>query len=156
MEVKLEGFKELKEALKKLPEEIRMKPLQTAVSQSAKVVQEKAKTLAPIKTGELRDNIVRYRARKYSNKDQVTYHVGMKKEWIAFADNNKNRRSKLVGKKYSRDKIYYWRFHEFGTFKMAAKPFLRPGFDSTKNEQLKVMQEILGQSIERIAKKLKK
>lgn len=156
MQVKIEGLRELKEALHKLPDELRLKPLQTAVSQSAKVVQEKAKSLAPIQSGELRDNIVRYKARKYSNKDQVTYHVGMKKEWIAFADNNKNRRAKKVGKKYSRDKIYYWRFHEFGTVKMRAKPFLRPGFESTKTEQLRVMQEILGQSIERISKKLKK
>jgi HK97 gp10 family phage protein len=27
---------------------------------------------------------------------------------------------------------FYWRFIEFGTSRMAAKPFMRPAFDSSK------------------------
>lgn len=156
MEVNVTGFKELREALLKLPKEIQGKPLASAVSAAAKVVQDEAKKNSPLKTGKLRDNVVRYKAKKYSNAYQVTYHVGMKKEWLAFADNVKNRRSGRAGKKYSRDKIYYWRFHEFGTVKMPARPFFRPAFESTKSEQLDTMQKRLAKAIEAARKKLAK
>ena len=156
MEVNLTGFKELREALLKLPKEIQGKPLASAVGAAAKVVQEEAKKNAPINSGELRDNIVRYKAKKYTNAYQVTYHVGMKKEWKLFFDNAKNRRAGKVGKKYSRDKIYYWRFHEFGTVKMPAKPFFRPAFESTKSEQLDTMEKGLANAIEKARKKLAK
>lgn len=156
MEVNLTGFAELRNALLKLPKEIQGKPLASAVSKAAKVVQDEAKKRSPIRTGKLRDNVVRYKAKKYSNAQQVTYHVGMKKEWLAFADSAKNRRSGKAGKKYSRDKIYYWRFFEFGTVKMAARPFFRPAFDSTKSEQLSTMQKTLAKAIESASKKLAK
>jgi len=156
MEVNISGFKELREALLKLPKEIQGKPLASAVSAAAKVVQDEAVKLAPIQTGELKKNIIRYKAKKYSNAQQVTYHVGMKKEWIPYFDNIKNRRAGKVGKKYSRDKIYYWRFHEFGTVKMPARPFFRPAFESTKSEQLDTMQKGLAKAIEAARKKLAK
>lgn len=156
MEVKVQGFKELGDALKQLPQNIATKRLAGAVSSAAKVVQDEAKKRAPIRTGKLRDNIVRYKSKKYSNAQQVTYHVGMKKEWFAFVDSAKNRRSGKAGKKYSRDKVYYWRFFEFGTVKMAARPFFRPAFDLTKSEQLSTMQKYLTKAIALEAKKLAK
>jgi len=43
---------------------------------------------------------------------------------------------------------------EFGTVKMAARPFIRPAFDQTKGEALKVMGKELGKGVEKAARKL--
>ena len=36
--------------------------------------------------------------------------------------------------------VEYGRFHEFGTSKMAATPFLRPAFDAGKDEALRIFK----------------
>jgi HK97 gp10 family phage protein len=49
---------------------------------------------------------------------------------------------------------YYWRYLEFGTVKMAAKPFMRPAFDSTSLEAASVIKGKLAERIEDEAKLL--
>ena len=156
--VKVTGLKELQDALAKLPLEIQKRPLRSAVSAGAKVIVDEAKRLAPQgETGNLRKALYRYRSRSQSAPGKETFLVGVRKGKKDYADTAKNRRLNRVGKKYTVEgEAYYWRFLEFGTSKMAAKPFLRPAFESRKNNALEVIQKKLADAIEKTANKLKK
>jgi len=48
---------------------------------------------------------------------------------------------------------WYWKFVEFGTKKMSAKPFLRPAFDNQKGVALKAIRDYLAARIEKEAAK---
>lgn len=48
---------------------------------------------------------------------------------------------------------FWWRFLEFGTSKMSAKPFLRPAFDSKKKEAVERMRDYLSSRIDKEASK---
>lgn len=54
--------------------------------------------------------------------------------------------------KGTKQKLYprYWHFVEYGTSKMAAYPFLRPAFDSQKENAVAKFKEKLAQNIEKI------
>jgi len=51
---------------------------------------------------------------------------------------------------------WYWRFVEFGTVKMSAKPFLRPAFEGKKMEAVDAIKQRLAERVERAAQELKK
>jgi HK97 gp10 family phage protein len=50
---------------------------------------------------------------------------------------------------------WYWRFVEFGTRKMAARPFLRPALESRRREAVEAIKGRLAQRIEIEVKALK-
>jgi len=57
----------------------------------------------------------------------VALQIGVKGGAVKYKNTKENRRRKRVGKTYSGPgNVYYWRFLEFGTSKMAAQPFMRP------------------------------
>jgi HK97 gp10 family phage protein len=49
---------------------------------------------------------------------------------------------------------WYWRFLEFGTRKMAARPFLRPALESRRREAVDAIKQRLSERIEIEAKAL--
>lgn len=49
---------------------------------------------------------------------------------------------------------YYWRFVEFGTSLMQARPFLRPAFEAKKREALGVFSTTFGKAIAAAERKL--
>jgi len=158
MEVKITGLEEIKKALNQLPIEIQQKALRSAVSASAKVVVDEAIAKAPAgDTGNLKKSIYRYRSRSGSGTGRETYLVGVRKGKRAYADTAKNRRLNRVGKKYTvQGEAYYWRFLEFGTVKMQAKPFMRPAFEGSRSKILETMKQRLDKAIQDQAKKLAK
>ncbi len=153
---KIDGLKELEKSLKELPEVLRGKPLRNAVSAGAKVVLDEAKNRVPIgDTGNLKKSLYRYRSRSQSGIGKETFLVGVRKGKGTYGDTRRNRRLGIVGKKYTtQGEAFYWRFLEFGTNKMPAKPFLRPAFESTKTRAVEVMKERLAKAIELQAKKV--
>jgi len=140
IQVKIEGLDELKKALDQLPKELHKGPLRSAVSAGAKVVQERARTLAPEDTGTLKRAIYRTRSREGSSAVQEMAIVGIR-----------------YGRRFRKRGLdaWYWRFLEFGTSKMQAQPFLRPAFDSTIQQQIEAIKVRLAKAIERAAEKLK-
>jgi HK97 gp10 family phage protein len=52
------------------------------------------------------------------------------------------------------DDAFYWRFLEFGTSKMAARPFFRPAIDTVSPQLVHIVGEQLQAGIDRAAKKL--
>lgn len=143
IEIKISGLKELKDALQKLPERVQKRVLRGATMAGAQVIKKAAKQRAPVGTvphkdakgrtiapGNLRKSIIA-RAKKGASKTSVTVSVGPS------------------------SRGFYGMFHEFGTSKMAARPFLRPAFDDNKERAVEAIKERLSAGIEREANKLK-
>ena len=140
IDMKIEGLEELRKALSELPKEMHRGPLRSAVSAAAAVVQKQARQSAQVDTGTLKRAIYRTRSRAGSSSVQEMAIVGVR-----------------FGRQYRRrnQDAWYWRFLEFGTSKMPSKPFLRPAFESTKQQQIEVLKTRLAKAIERAAAKLK-
>lgn len=158
MKIKVEGLKELQKALNQLPKEIQGRPLRAAVSAGAKLIVDDVKTRVPVgETGNLKTAVYRYRSRRNSSTGRETFFVGIRQGKAQFKDTAYNRRKGRVGKTYkTAGEAYYWRFLEFGTAKMQAKPFLRPAFEANKSRAVEVIKDRLGKSIQTQAKKLAK
>lgn len=156
--VKIDGLKELQKALEQLPKEIQGRPLRSAVSAAAKVVVDDVKSRVPVgETGNLKTAVYRYRSRRNSATGRETFFVGIRQGKAQYKDTAYNRRKGRVGKSYkTAGEAYYWRFLEFGTAKMQARPFLRPAFEAQKSRAVEVMKERLGKAIQTQAKKLAK
>ena len=54
---------------------------------------------------------------------------------------------------YVKNKAFYWRFLEYGTPKMTAKPFLRQPFETTKEQSVARFKERYKKYIDQIIKK---
>lgn len=146
--VRVEGLTELRKALLELPKELQRGPLRSAVSAGAKVIQQQAIANAPEDTGVLKRAIYRTRSRSGSSPVQEMHVVGWRSGWKYQA-----RRTKK-GKLTTNRDAWYGRFIEFGTSKMAARPFLRPAFDTTKERAVVAIVEKLRAAIARAAAKL--
>ena len=125
-EVKIEGFDELARKLRELAPAMRKRVLRNALSAGARLVRDDAKRAAPVlslsgdlkapyrKPGTVRDAI-RVRSSKVARRaGDVGVYVNVKPA-----------KSGARGAKSPTDP-FYWRFLEFGTQKMSARPYLRP------------------------------
>lgn len=142
-QMRITGAKEMEKVLKQLPDHIARRVLKSAVMAGAKVIQDEAIANAPIGTREKTD----WKGRKVG--------PGILKRSIKRFEIKESDHSVTIGigiKKGSR--AFYGRFLEFGTSKLAARPWLRPAFDTKAPEALAKMGKALGKGIERAAKKL--
>lgn len=128
IDVDFQGMDEVMKALGQLPVHVQRKALVPATRAAAVVYQKaikerapvgrhrlttnaKGKVLAPTKTGKIRrggslKRSVTIRYLKRSRRDQAVFTVG--------------------------PRIFYAKFLEFGTPKMAARPFIRPAYDNSR------------------------
>jgi HK97 gp10 family phage protein len=59
----------------------------------------------------------------------------------------------MAGKKRDVDRdSFYWKFLEFGTNKMAARPFLRPAFEANKEGAIEAIGKSLDETIQAAAR----
>jgi HK97 gp10 family phage protein len=89
------------------------KKLPAVMNDIGKMVQDQAKSYAPVLTGYLRDNIINY---PIVSSDEYTQRI--------------------------LSKANYSIYQELGTYKMKAHPYLRPAIDFLKKEILRKIQEI--------------
>lgn len=144
MTAEVKGIDEIGRRLRALPAALGSKgggPLRYALFQAAKVIREHAVRTLKAKTQtdsnrdgiRLSDNII---AKRHRNPKSVgateRYDIGMKGGTRKLADNVRNRRARRAGAKVSTaGAIFYGRFLELGTSKMAARPFLRPAIEAS-------------------------
>lgn len=156
--VQLTGFKELEAALSNLGGAVGKRVARAALKKAAEPMRDKAKSLAPVKTGALRDSIIigsrldgrQMRSLKKLSKDQraaVEMFIGP-----SYLKDAKGRHGHLV---------------EFGTaphlnggnFKgsrhpgTAPQPFMRPAWDSEKEPTVERLRGLLWDVIDRAAKR---
>jgi HK97 gp10 family phage protein len=148
IDLDVKGLAELERKMRELTDKVQGQMLRQAVNAGAQIVKKAARDKVPVDTGLLRRNIVVGRSRRQSAPGRETYNVFVKKEKRTYADTRANRRKNRVGKKYEvQGPAYYWRFLEFGTKKMQARPFLRPALVSNQQAAINAIREKLASGI---------
>lgn len=137
--VRVDGLKELGEALSLLSTDIQNKIARAATNAAAQVIKNEAIRRAPSDTGNLRKNIIVKRlpageASPLTSQYMVTVRQG-----------------KLTKKQAGSglQDAFYGRFVEFGTVKMPPRPYLRPAFDQKKTDAVDAMKPRLKQRIDK-------
>lgn len=135
--LKFEGMDELRAALRDFaPKEVN-NLLRNTVHGVAGVVRDGVRKRAPVDTGTLRKAITAVRRRGKPGQpisDVIAKHGD--------------------GAKYD---AFYWRFLEFGTSKMMARPFIVPTVERFRPEMPRIYREEFGKKFEKaMAKKAKK
>lgn len=138
VEFKLTGLDDLLAKLESLGYETRRKGGRAALRKAAMFIASKVKENAsrlddPQTAESIEKNITaRWNGRLFKRTGDLGFRVGVMGGARQYADTRGNRRKGRVGQEYYvGDKTnpggdtWYWRFLEFGTSKMAAKPFMR-------------------------------
>jgi len=135
--MKIEGLRELQAKLQQMAPNVARNGLRAATSAGAALIRDEAKARAPVDTGEMKRDIQMKRDRE-SATYRAVYSVYVRA----------GKKSRLSGKARGVDKdSYYWRFVEFGTCKMAARPFMRPAFEAQKEAAVEAIRDKLAQRI---------
>ena len=151
--VEIKGLKELSAALKELPQNIARNVLRGATGAGAAEIRKEAKVKAPVYTGPvsqghpppgtLKRGIYQSQQRKLSTLLSQVFHVGVRTG------------KKLKTKQGVSADPYYWKFVEFGTSKMAARPFMRPAFEAKKLAAVEAIRKYMADRIPKEVAKLK-
>lgn len=121
--------------MRALPDRLARKSLRAAVNAGATVIKKDAIGRAPKKTGALIKNFYQKQIREISTVLSQTFYVGVRSGLARYASNKANKAAGRAGKVYKNSSAtFYWKFLEFGTSKMPARPFLRPAFEARKND----------------------
>ena len=173
--IKVEGLKELSDALQKLPEAIAKNALRGSVNAAAAVIRDEAKRLAPVMPeampshqppGTLKRSIIVKQIPEKSSVIQQTFYVTVRQ----------GKKYQAQGKKGNKSQdAYYAKWVEFGHFFVPPKaagiswkkhrqqnqakfvpahPFLRPAFESKKEEAVQALKAYLEKRIPDEATKL--
>lgn len=142
--IQITGLADLEKRLLDFPNRIAKNIMAGALSSGAAIIRDEARKLAPRDTGEMVRDIMIKKARQSKGSDFIEYQVFVRS----------GKKSRLAGKKRNVDRdSFYWRFVEFGTSKMAAKPFMRPAFEKMKSQAVERFREYLAARIDKEAAK---
>lgn len=149
--VKVQGLAQLKIDLASLDENLTKKVARSAAVAAAGLLVREAKALAKGQGLELSGALVQNIAmkREKTPEGRHEYHIGVRhgryskkaKKVVLYKGSRKS-------VTYSNDPFYWW-FHEFGTSKMPARPFIRPAFEANKEKMIEVMRTRMRRAIER-------
>ena len=131
VDVEVKGMEDILKRLKVLPEKIQSRVLVGAIRAGASSISKEMKLLSPKDTGTLSKSIGIVK-RRSKDKNLVHFTVAplnKKGGWIAH-------------------------FHEFGTSKMAANPFVRPAFESKGEETIEVAKKYMSKRLDKEIAKL--
>lgn len=83
-----------------------------------------------------------------------TYNPGTLRKAIyqAFADKESGDGRAMYRISFNKTHAFYGRFVEFGTSKMAAKPFIRPAYDAARAKALQAVQERMAEEVNKATK----
>lgn len=155
--VKVEGLKELQQAMQALGRKTSNRIAVKAMRKGGAIVRDKARANAPVlqqsvphrKAGTLK-KAIRSRT-KVGKNGKINTYIWVKglstKQVLKF----KGKTGKAGA--YNPRNPFYWRFVEFGTSKMPARPFMRTAFAETKE---KVATEIITTLHDEILKEAKR
>ena len=167
IKIEVRGLREMGENFKLLTEDLQKKSAVAAVRKAAKMVAEKARTNHPgweNDTGALEGAIGARRLTKTSYPGLEVWAAGVFNTAVVkkYVNNVRNRRKGLASWNSAQTKTYeaegpqfYWKFLEYGTVKMEAKPFLNPALANNTQRAITVMQDELSDQIRKSLRKMK-
>lgn len=142
--VKINGLNELQKAMNALGRKVSNRIAVKAMRKGGAIIRDKARANAPVlkekvphrKAGTLKKAIQsRTKVGKNGKTNTYVWVKGLStKQILKFKDKTGK------GSAYNPRDPFYWRFIEFGTSKMPARPFLRPAFEQSK---AKAAEEII-------------
>ena len=151
VKIDVAGLSDLGRTMLELKDNVSLRLIRKAVKAGSEVVVEAAKAKAPVKTGKMRDSIGSRRDGRESKPGVEVRAVSIfRVKGQKYTNNASNRQKGRVGKTFTVDPpTFYWKFIEFGNSarNIAARPFLRPAFDSTKEQQITKVKEVLTEGI---------
>lgn len=147
---KVNGIPELKTALAGLVPKLRRQALRNALAAGARVVRDEARRRAPVLQPTLRA--------PYRKPGTVRKAVSVRTSKAArragdvgvFVNVRPAKRGQRGAK--SQNDPFYWRFLEFGTKKMAARPFLQAGARKL-GDALEAFKRVIGPQIDKMNRK---
>lgn len=157
--IKVEGLKELEDALLELPKSVQGNVLKRAAVAPAADFADHASRLAPRDKGKLSTEI-KVAKPKIINPGTAAFAAAMKegatRAEAAQAARAANRAAGGKGRSVitsvgPTQAAFYGLFPEFGTAHHAAKPFMRPTWDALKNSMLDTMKKALASEIAKAA-----
>jgi len=170
LDYEIKGLEQAQQNMRRLSKEMGTKGARFAARKAANVIKEAAQQNAqgidnPETAESIAKNIVaRFSPSYFKQTGGIKFRIGVLGGAKNYTNNAKNRRKGLVGRKYitAGDKknpggdTWYWRFIEFGTSKVAAKPFLRPALEQNAEKATGVFASELNRWLDRAVKKLDK
>lgn len=157
IEFDLKGFDAVIERMKRLPVEVRGKAGRSALGSAARVVTNAAKANAarlddPLTSERIASNITQRVSSSYQRKTgDLKIRVGVlggARDYSAYGEISTGRSaSENPG-----GDTFYWRFLEFGTEKMSARPFMRPALESSADQVVSTFADKLGKQLDKVAK----
>jgi len=143
--ISITGLADLEKRLQELPDKLARNVLRGAVRAGAVVIQKEARSMAPVSA-----------EAHYLGKGskRVEIQPGSLKRGIKVRmAPRKSRTSPIEYWVYISKKLWYWKFLEFGTSKMAGSPFMRPAFESMRESAVERLREYLAARIDKEAAK---
>lgn len=162
--VKVEGLKELEDALLELPKSVQGNVLKRAAVAAAADFADHASALAPEDRGKLKSEI-KVAKPKIINAGTAAFAAAMRegatRAEAAQAARTANRAAGGVGRSVitsvgPTQAAYYGVFQEFGTAHHPPRPFMRPTWDALKGSMLATMAQTLGDEIAKSAARIAK
>lgn len=143
MTVRLEGFRELERALNELPKSTGKNVLRRVAKGALQPMAEKARSLAPKDKGDLAGSIQvsEKRTKRVARINRFDKNTGIEM---------------AMGPVSGGGVLNYATFAEFGTNDTRATPYMRPSWDSGKDNALEYIKANLGREIDRAATRLAK
>lgn len=143
--VKIEGLDKLGAAMKDLGYEVQSKLSREATRKAANLLRDTARSLAPVG----QDRGGRQPRRAGAMRDAIGVRRDTKNSYPGFEVIAVGVFTRGGRKQDQTTRPFYWPFPEFGTVKMAAKPFLVPAYDADKSDAAEKMANVLAIGIEK-------
>ena len=125
--------------LDQLPGAIQAKAIRPAAQAGAQVLYDEVKMRAPMSSAPHKSG-------------KQTYSPGNLKAAIyqAYSPESSQDGAHVYHVSWNKQKAFYGQFIEYGTVKMAARPFLRPAYDAKKQAALDAAEKVLGQKLDEV------
>lgn len=145
---RITGLKELKDRLKKVSDDMINKGGRSALRSASNVIRKEVKIRAervddPTTPEKIADNVaVRWDRKTFKKTGNPAFKVGI----LGGAKGG----AKKPGKGGD---TFYWRFLEFGTENMVAKPFMRPAMDSHQQQAVTKFIDMYKKQLDKVLQK---
>lgn len=166
--VEVKGLRELRAALMELPVRVQAKAVYASLNAGAAPMRDEAKNRVPVlqesvphrRPGTLKRAIRVSRSRINRGKDGLTEVIlrvkPLKVRQIGAFKASQAAAGHTPNSAQNPDDPFYWRFVEFGTSKMPARPFLRPAFEVHKNRAVELIKARLAKGIDQAARMVRR